>query len=162
MRSWFQEGVEVFAEAAPRFAGAAEPEARVVWGKLLARQGWFAFQVGRQAEGRDLLQQSLTVLRPTAVKAELVSPLNHLAAVTYYAGDYAEANRLVAEALAISTACGDSYGMAVAKTIQGQIAYLIGQYEDARRHSRESLAIERELGNRWGTVFTLISLGRVA
>jgi tetratricopeptide (TPR) repeat protein len=92
----------------------------------------------------------------------LVSPLNHLAAVSYYAGDYAEANRLVDEALAISTACGDRYGMAVAKTILGQIAYLVGQYDDAQHHSHESLAIERELGNRWGTVFTLISLGRVA
>ncbi|HEU5100276.1 MAG TPA: tetratricopeptide repeat protein, partial [Roseiflexaceae bacterium] len=162
MRSWFEEGVEVFAQAAPHFAGTAEPQAQVAWGKLLARQGWFSFQVGRQAEARELLQRSLAVLRPAAVAAELVSPLNHLAAVTYYAGDYAEANRLVGEALAISTACGDRYGMAVAKTILGQIAYLVGRYDDAQRHSRESLAIERELGNRWGTVFTLISLGRVA
>jgi predicted ATPase/DNA-binding SARP family transcriptional activator len=162
IRSWFQEGVELFAQAAPRFAGAAEPQAQVVWGKLLAYQGWFAFQVGRQAEGRELLQHSLMVLRSQANNAEMVSPLNHLAAVTYYAGDYTEANRLADQALAISTTCGDSYGMAVAKTILGQIAYLVGQYEDARRHSRESLAIERELGNRWGTVFTLISLGRVA
>jgi predicted ATPase/DNA-binding SARP family transcriptional activator len=162
MRSFFQEGVEVFAQAARRFAGAAEPEAQVAWGKLLAGQGWFAFQVGRQAEARELLEQSLAVLRPLAGKAELVSPLNHLAAVTYYAGDYVEANRLVDEALKVSTAYGDSYGMAVAKTILGQIAYLVGEYEDARRYSRESLAIERELGNRWGTVFPLISLGRVA
>jgi predicted ATPase len=162
IRSWFQEGVEIFAQAAPRFAAMAEPRAQVVGGKLLARQGWFTFQVGHQAEAHELLQRSLAILRPVAAPNELVPPLNHLAAVTYYAGDYAKANRLAQEALAFSTACGDSYGIAIAKTILGQIAYLVGQYEDARRHSRESLEIERKLGNRWGTVFTLISLGRVA
>jgi tetratricopeptide (TPR) repeat protein len=162
MRSWFQEGLDIFAQAAPRFVGMAEPNAQVVGGKLLARQGWFAFQVGHQAEAHELLQRSVAILRPLVAPNELVPPLNHLAAVTYYAGDYAEANRLAQEALEFSTACGDRYGIAVAKTILGQIAYLVGQYEDARRHSRESLAIERELGNRWGTVFTLISLGRVA
>jgi predicted ATPase/DNA-binding SARP family transcriptional activator len=162
MRSWFQEGVEIFSQAAPRFAGETEPEAQIVAGKLLARQGWFAFQVGQQAEGRELLRRSLTILRTLAAADELVTPLNHLAAVTYYAGDYAEANRLAEEALTISAARGDSYGVAVAKTILGQIAFLVGRYEEAQRHSRESLAIERGLGNRWGTVFTLISLGRVA
>jgi predicted ATPase/DNA-binding SARP family transcriptional activator len=165
MRSWFQEGAEVFAEASGRLAelDAAVPSRQIqlAWGKLLARQGWCVTQVGQPAEGRALLERSLAILRPLGDEAELVFPLNYLASATYYSGDYAEAERLAAEALAASQTCGDRRGVAVATTVLGQIAYLVGRYEDARRYSRESLAIEQELENRWGQVFTLISLGRV-
>jgi DNA-binding SARP family transcriptional activator/predicted ATPase len=165
MRSWFSEGVEAFAQAAALLAAlhAAAPteQTRRVWGKLLARQGWCAFQVGRQAEARALLEQSLAIARPLGADAEIVFPLNYLASVAYYSGDYDLADQLAEEALRASRACGDRHGLAVAKTVLGQIAYLVGRYEEARRYSSESLAIERELGNRWGMVFALISLGRV-
>jgi tetratricopeptide (TPR) repeat protein len=166
MRSWFHEGADMFAQAAERLAelaaSGAALENRVVWGKVLARRGWFTFQVGRQAEARGLLEQSLAILRPLDRPAELVFPLNYLAAATFHAGDYAAANQLGEEALAVSQACGDRHGVAIAKTILGQIAYLVGAYPEARRYSQESLALEQELGNRWGTVFTLLNLGLVA
>jgi predicted ATPase/DNA-binding SARP family transcriptional activator len=166
MRSRFAEGAEVFGQAAARFAGhqggQPDPQSQLVRGKLLARQGWFTFQIGRQFEARALLEQSLAILRALEATDELAFPLNYLASVMYHAGNYAEANQLVEEALAVSLARGDRHATAIAKTILGQIAYLVGRYEDARRHSQESLFIERELGNRWGTVYTLISLGRVA
>jgi DNA-binding SARP family transcriptional activator/predicted ATPase len=165
MRSWFREGHAMFAAAASRVAERAaldDRPAQVVWGGLLARQGWCAFQIGRHAEARALLERSLATLRGCAPDAELVLPLNYLASAAYYGGDYAEAERLAGEALAISQACGDRHGAAVALTVFGQIAALVGRYADARRRSEGSLAIERELGNRWGMVFPLISLGRVA
>src|SRR5262249_43349963 len=165
MRSWFSEGAESFAQAAARLSelqgASATQQTRRVWGKVLGGQGWCTFQVGRQAEGRALLEQSLTILRSLEVPGELVFPLNYLASGAYYSGDYEQAKQLAEEALQVSLACGDKHGVAVAKTVLGQIAYLVGRYEDARRYSRESLATERELGNRWGLVFTLVSLGRV-
>jgi predicted ATPase len=165
MRSWFSEGAEAFAQAAARLSElhAASPtqQTRRVWGKLLGRQGWCTFQVGRQAEGRALLEQSLALLRSLETPSELVFPLNYLASGAYYSGDYEQANQLAQEALRVSLACRDQHGVAVAKTVLGQIAYLVGRYEDARRYSRESLVTERDLGNRWGLVFTLVSLGRV-
>ena len=164
-RGWFQEGAELFANAAGRLGEPGAPErqreTQIALAKLFAYQGWCAFQVGQQAEARGLLERSLAILRPLGVQAALVPPLNYLAAAAYYSGDYHAAEQLVEEALQLSLACGDQHGAAVAKTILGQIAYLIGRYEDARRYSQESIAIERELGNRWGIVFALISLGRV-
>jgi predicted ATPase len=164
-RGWFQEGAELFATAASRIAALDEhpPDeaTQMALGKLRAYQGWCAFQVGRQAEARRLLEQSLAIMRSLGAQAELVLPLNYLAAAAYYSGDYPTAEQLVAEALRLSQAYNNRHGAAVAKTILGQIAYLVGRYEDARRHSQESIAIERELGNRWGMVFALISLGRV-
>lgn len=165
-RGWFQEGAEVFTAAAERLAELDLQQPTVAGGlargKFLAFQGWCAFQVGRQAEARALLERSLAALRPLGAQAELVLPLNYLAAAAYYTGDYVAAEQLVTEALALSQACHDQHGAAVALTIRGQIAYLVGRYEDAHRYSRESIALERELGNRWGMVFALISLGRVA
>jgi predicted ATPase/DNA-binding SARP family transcriptional activator len=165
MRSWFAEGAEAFALAAARLAelqlASPTPQSRRVWGKVLARQGWCTFQIGRLVEARALLDQSLAILRELETPAELVFPLNYLASVAYYSGDYDQANQLAAEALRVSLAAGDRHGLAVAKTVLGQIAYLVGRYEQARDYSLESLAVERELGNRWGMVFTLISLGRV-
>jgi predicted ATPase/DNA-binding SARP family transcriptional activator len=165
MRSWFNEGAEAFAQAAARLselhAASATQQTRRVWGKVLGRQGWCTFQMGRQAEGRALLEQSLAILRSLEAPGELVFPLNYLASGAYYSGDYEQANQLAEEALRVSLACRDQHGVAVAKTVLGQIAYLVGRYEDARRYSRESLATERELGNSWGLVFTLVSLGRV-
>ena len=166
MRSWFREGVEVFARAAGRLAEMASagslPLARAVWGKLLAYQGWCAFQIGRQAEAQALLNQSLAILRTLARDVELALPLCYLAALAYYSGDYADSERLAGEALRISQACGNQHGAAVALTVFGQVAALVGRYEDARRYSEASLAVERELGNRWGMAFPLISLGKVA
>jgi tetratricopeptide (TPR) repeat protein len=165
MRGWFSEGDEAFAQAAARLSelhGIAPTQQTLrVWGKVLGRLGWCTFQVGRQAEGRALLEQSLAILRSLEIPGELVFPLNYLASGAYYSGDYEQANQLAEEALQVSLACRDQHGVAVAKTVLGQIAYLVGRYEDARRYSRESLATERELGNRWGLVFTLVSLGRV-
>lgn len=166
MRSWFREGVELFGQAAARLealcASEPAPEAMVAWGKLLARRGWCAFQIGRPGEAREQLERSLALLRAAGAGAELVVPLNYGAACAYYAGEYGRAEVLAGEALAAAQVWGDRYGASVALTVFGQIATLVGRYDDARRYSEQSLAIERELGNSWGMVFPLISLGRVA
>jgi tetratricopeptide (TPR) repeat protein len=145
MRSWFQEGEAAFAGAASRL-GELEAEngaaaLTVFWGMALARQGWFTFQIGRQREGRDLLAESLAILRPLAATQALVFSLNYLAAVTYHRGDYDEAQRLSEEGLALSRAGGDRYGEAIARNILSQIFYLLGRYPEAKRYGRESLGI---------------------
>ncbi len=66
-RGWFQEGAEVFAMAAGRTSDLhlqhPRRETGIARGKLLAHQGWCAFQVGQQAEARGLLEQSLAILQ---------------------------------------------------------------------------------------------------
>ncbi|MCG8347323.1 MAG: tetratricopeptide repeat protein [Chloroflexales bacterium] len=166
IRNWFQEGAEIFALAAERLAALhaanASPLTQQVWAALMARQGWFTFLVGRQVEARALLEHSIALLRPLEATAELVFPLNYLAAITGYGGDYAAAARLAEEALQFSRANRDQHGNTVAQTILAQLAYMLGHLDEAWRHALESLAIGRELGNRWGMVFSLLNLGWVA
>lgn len=168
MRSWFREGMEAFALAASRLSdvvkinGGSQRDIVMVWGKVLARQGWFTFHLGQQIEARELLEQSLTILRALDLPRELVFPLNYLAAVTSYLGAYTEAQQLGQEGLMVSQGSGDWYGEITAKNILGQIAYSLGHYEEARCHFQESLDMERQKGNRWSMAFPLINLGTVA
>jgi tetratricopeptide (TPR) repeat protein len=166
MGSRFQEGEELLAQVAACLAEMPASEnilaRNMVRGKVLARQGWFTFHLGRQVEAKGLLEKSLEVLRLLEASAETVFPLNYLASVTYYLGDYEAAQRLCQQALAASRASGDRLGVAIAKNVLSQIAHWLGRHGEARQYGQESLAIEREIGNRWSMTYSLITLGRVA
>ena len=163
MRSWFAEGAAAFAAASQVLATRQrEVDAQVLRGKLLARQGWFTFHLGRQREAQALLEQSLTILRAAGAQDELVFTLNYLAAVCRYLGEYAATCRLCQESLAVAEAAGDAYGRAIACNILGQTAYDQGAYTEAQTWCRQSLAIDEQLGNRWSQAFSLTTLGKVA
>jgi predicted ATPase len=166
MRSWFQEGAELFQLAASSCEQlvAAAPDARATraWALLLTYQGWLTFHLGQQERARALLEHSLSLLDPLDAPGDMALTLNYLAAATYHIGDYNTAWRQAERALAASLRGENPHATAIAKTILGQVAYLTGAYSEARRWSLESLALEQTLGNRWGSVFTLICLGRVA
>lgn len=162
MRSWFSEGAAMFGSAL-----AALPEPRVdadklAWSKLLARQAWFIFHLGRQREAQALLEQSLATLRQLGVPGELVFPLNYLAVVCSYLGEYQRTDELCAESLALTTELDDRYGRAVACNIMAQAAYDQAYYALARSWSEQSRAIEQQLGNRWSMAYSLTNLGRSA
>jgi predicted ATPase len=166
MRSWFLEGEELFRRTADMGRAAVtmipSDENKVVWGKLLARQGWFTFYLGRQRHAGQLLRESLQVLRPLQQPSVLPFTLNYLGAVEYYLGHYELAQQLCQESLTLTQQLGDQYGAAIANNISGQIAYTLGEYETARYFSQQSLAIEQEIGNRWSMGFSVANLGNVA
>lgn len=172
MRSWFQEGLEAFERAAARLAeeggdeeAASRPEAEIVLARLQARQGWFAFQLGRQAEAEALLQDSLARLRrldTAAARRALVFPLNYLGAVYRHLGQYEPAKQHLQESLALCRELDDRPGLSIAFNILGQVAYLQGDYAQARDFCQESLAVKRDTGDQWGMAFSLTTLGQVA
>ncbi len=163
MRSWFSEGAAMFGSAQASLAARRdEPGVELAWCILLAREAWFVFQLGRQREAQSLLEQSLAAMRPLDAGAELVFPLNYLAVVCSYLGEYGRTDELCHESLAITAALDDRYDRAVACNILGQAAYDQAQFEAARSWSEQSRAIEQELGNRWSLAFSLTNLGKVA
>lgn len=170
MRSWFQEGADMFgvarsaleshtAEQAPGSRESAP--ATLALGKVLARQGWFIFQLGRQSEAREVLERSLTLLRSLDAQAEMVFALNYLAAVCAYLGDYPQTQALCRESLALALRLGDLYGQNVACNVLSQTAYDCGDYVTAQVWSQQSLAIEHQIGDRWSLAFSLANLGKV-
>jgi predicted ATPase/DNA-binding CsgD family transcriptional regulator len=162
MRSWFAEGADMF-RAARRALEAGEPsDGGLVWARALAREGWFTFYLGRQAEARRLLEQSLDRLRSLDARAEMVFALNYLAAVCSYLGEHHRTDALCQESLAIAEALGDSYGQAVACNILGQSIYWRGDHATARQWFQRSLTLGQQLGNRWHLAFSLTYLGNGA
>jgi DNA-binding CsgD family transcriptional regulator/tetratricopeptide (TPR) repeat protein len=162
MRSWFAEGAAVFEMAAQALAmHRTDNDVALVWGKVLARQGWFVFHLGRQREARTLLEQSLAVLRSLDARAEMVFALNYLAAVCSFLGEYQSTRTLAEESLKLTEASDDQYGRVVACNILGQMSYDLGEYAAAQAWCQQSLAIEQQIGNRWSMAFSLMTLGKV-
>ncbi|MCP5097446.1 MAG: tetratricopeptide repeat protein, partial [Chloroflexi bacterium] len=160
MRSWFIEGADLFTRAITQLSKEKLPP--TIYGKLLARQGWFTFLLGQHTLAHVLLHQSLQTLRSQNATAEMSFNLNFLAVVTYTLGDYDQATQLCQEGLAISKAHQDRYSIAIANNILSQITLFQGKYDQSRHYCETSLAIEQEIGNRWSMGFSFINLGRVA
>lgn len=159
MRSWFREGLELFGQAADRLAGQAPPQ---LVAKLRARQGWFAFLSGQLQQALDLLTGSLATLHPDGAPEALTYTLNFLAVVNSSLGDFARAESLCEQALAIARATNQRYSQAISHNILSQLAYQQGNYAQAQTASQTSLKLEQALGNRWSMGFSLVNLGRVA
>jgi predicted ATPase len=162
IRSWFQEGEEAFGQLVQSLGAEKRKQSRLVLGRALACQGWFAFHLGRQAEARDLIQQGLSQLRKLDVGAAVAFCLNYLGAVVKSLGAYQQATEACLESLAIFREEGDLYGAAIALNILGQVAYLQGHEAEAQRLYQESLTLHREIGDQWGIAFSLDYLGQVA
>ena len=157
MRSWFQEGAEMFALA----ADAMQVTDPLVYARLLARLGWFTFHTGHQTGGQAMLANSVAHLRQQDAPTDLVFALSYLAAVHHHLGDHDQAQALAKEALALSQATQNLPGAAIADNILGQIAYRQGRLDDAQRYGTTSLALERQTGSRWSMAFSLVNLGKV-
>ena len=168
IRSGFKEGAEAFERAAAALKNSPEamasPANQIVLGKLLARQGWFIFQLGQYEPAIELLHHSLEILRHTgdAGRPALAFPLNYLGAAHRHLGEYQLAEQHLGECLAICRETGDRFGEGVALTILGQAAYLKGDYAQARHYCEDSLSIKRAIGDHRGITFVLQILGQVA
>jgi predicted ATPase len=162
MRSWFAEGADMFGVARRALEGGKQSDGGLAWARALAREGWFTFYLGRQAEARGLLEQSLDRLRSLDARAEMVFTLNYLAAVCSYLGEHQRTDALCQESLAIAQALGDAYGQAVACNILGQSIYWRGDHATARQWFQRSLSLGQQLANRWHLAFSLTYLGNGA
>jgi tetratricopeptide (TPR) repeat protein len=166
MSSWFQEGREVFAQAAAHMerdiTTGDETLNRCVLGRLLARQSWFTFHLGRQREAQALLEKSLVIMRRLNSVPEMVFSLNYLGAVTYYLGDYTAALACCQEALALSQSLTGGLGTTIAHNILCQIEILLGNYDSAEEHGRQVIALTQPVKNLWSMSYALVNLGDVA
>jgi predicted ATPase/DNA-binding CsgD family transcriptional regulator len=161
MRSWFQEGADTFGAAA-RALAAGQADGGLAWARMLARQGWFTFHMGHQAEARSMLEQSLECMRALDARAEMTFALNYLAAVCSYLGEYQATYALCQESLDITQSLGDLYGQQVACNILGQAVHSNGDYATAKQWFQLSLALSQQIGNSWSLAFSLTNLGNVA
>jgi tetratricopeptide (TPR) repeat protein len=127
---------------------------------------WFWETRGHLSEGRQRCAAALA--RPgsaaaaqehTTARAEALRGAGGLA---YRQGDYASAQALLEEALAIFREIGDKAGIANSLGNLGIVAREQGDYSSARSLLEEALAIFREIGDKAGIANSLGNLGIVA
>jgi tetratricopeptide (TPR) repeat protein len=87
--------------------------------------------------------------------------LHSIGLVAYQEGDYAAAQSLQEQSLAIRRALGDQRGIAMALGNLGNTVSELGDRGRARALQEESLAIRRALGDKRGVALSLADLGSV-
>lgn len=163
MRSWFQEGQQVFQEAALCLAAVAgSRQQAVTMARLQARAGWFAFHLGQQQESVRLLQESLAQLQQQGAEVESIFNLNYLGAIMRHLGEWEKADAFLLEALRLARKYENRYQASISLNTLGQTSSLRGNYEAARQYCREGLGLKREIGDERGMTYSLTYLGRVA
>ena len=164
MGSWFQEGANLFADAADALYPIAQTDqldAQLIHAKVQARQGWFVFHLGNYDESLALLQSSLTTLRALDATSDMIFNLNYLGAVARHLGDYGQGKEWLTEARAQAEQHHEQLGLSIALNILGQIASLEGDLPAAQELCQQALAVKRAIGDRWGMTYSLGYLGRV-
>ncbi len=116
---------------------------------------------GQLAEARHAMERALPHLDavPPAAQATLLTSLGH---VLSDLGEYAEAERLYTDALAIRRDGDDPGQVAGLLNILGILLQTRGGFERARTLHQESLAIRTGRQEKRGVALSLLNLGRVA
>jgi predicted ATPase/class 3 adenylate cyclase len=181
LQDWYQEGATLFGQAVETLKAWREAEPgtnatpqTVLLGHILAKQGWFCYCLGQheaQARARDLLHQSLALLRLAtdgaanavpSVRVALADALAYLGTIDYQQGKYVEARQYLLESLALNRFLNHQWRIAYCLEDLGNIDRLQGEDWPAQQRYHESLEIWRSLGDAVGIAYSLRSLGAVA
>ncbi|MBF6614272.1 MAG: tetratricopeptide repeat protein [Chloroflexi bacterium] len=171
IRGLAQEGFEAFGRAvtavssdltADEALDRLDREEALALGKVLARRAAFGTRLGRNTEGRDMLEQSIKLLQRFGARREVAFALNMLGMVARLQSEYAQARAFLQESLVLFREVGDRWGIAYSLSDLGNVAYLLGEFEEAMRLHEESLNISRQAGDCRAMIFCLSDMSSVA
>lgn len=94
-------------------------------------------------------------------KKGIAGALHSLGVIAAKQGDYASAQVLLEESLALERELGDRRGIAYLLNSMGPMELAQGDYNSSRKLFEESLALMRELGDNFGIAVVLFSLGNL-
>jgi tetratricopeptide (TPR) repeat protein len=161
IQSRFQEGAEMFREAAVAFEGRDTGQAetkQALLGLLLVAQGWFLRYSTIKAQATS--EHARQILEPLGPRKELA-----LANVLSMLGEWwtssAEHARRLQESLAIYEASDDRWGVALALDT---LSFVLCRKDiiAAEHHAQRAFELRRQLGDRWGMAMSLFALGWIA
>ncbi len=135
IKCWFQEGEEMFRQAAEALAkhGPAEAQQQQLLAQLLIRQGWFCMRLARFEQAINLLEQGLNLTRQVQNQLETGRALHHLGVVTGHLGQYAAAEQFLEESLAIYRQNGGNhFDLGSALGTLGTVLLKMGRFDEAK------------------------------
>ncbi|MGQ9706355.1 MAG: tetratricopeptide repeat protein [bacterium] len=167
IRSWFSEGEEIMGRMVSKLRDrkVSDDKERGVFykclGKAISRYGTFLYRLGKYNDARISINESLSILRETNDKKEIVYALCFLGETLRMAGDYSEATTVLKESIEISKEINDQYLLALSINNLGNIETLLGNYTKAEKLYKESLTIRKNISNVSGIASSLMNLGTI-
>jgi predicted ATPase/DNA-binding XRE family transcriptional regulator len=164
-RGWLREGELVFRRTVDTLQEAPLPNGEepgayaIALGQALTYQGVFHYRCREYGRARELLEQSLELLRRGDDLLALSEALVHLAYVHYGTGAYTQAHQAIDQSLSISVSIRDEWGVAACLTLLGSIAHARGNYQEAGDWFRHGLMVWRKVGAARGIAYCLVLFG---
>lgn len=168
IRTRLREAAGFFGQAAAlKSVAEAEEDRRAehaaVVAQLLARQAFFSIGLDRREEGRELLEESLALLRASGEHATLAETLGVLGFVKFRLGAFEEARRFSEESLELLRGADNPCASMFCLVTLAYVCLEQASFEEAYAFSNESLMICRDiLGDPQGTGVSLTMLSQAA
>jgi predicted ATPase/DNA-binding SARP family transcriptional activator len=164
LRCWLKEGKETFAIAVSALRGVVselnEPNTDItfIFGKTLARLGWFYWRQGRFRQSKEIVQENLALLREPepSIRRELGFSFFLLGVDGLYLGEYSQCRQDWSECLALCKDVGDQLVSGLSLMGLAIVSSSLGDYAEAEKRQKESLAVFRAISDRRGITSNLI------
>jgi predicted ATPase/DNA-binding SARP family transcriptional activator len=162
IRGWYQVGAAEFGAAVEMLSAiedAGDQQRDLILARVLARQAFCYFWQSRFDEAEQLLQRSLTLLRPLPARTALAEALYFRGMSCQRRGAYQEAAQYAEESLSLYREIGDRWGEGAVRHLLGTLERVQGRYADSCDHHLAAVKIFRELREPRATANALNDLG---
>lgn len=166
MRSWYQDGVNLFQQAAEAISPNNEvmsecpADMDAIAARLRMCQGWFLYSLGRESGARVVLNRCMATLRFFEDHEGLAASLLVLGHMSV--GEMDARKAYYQESLEISRAAQNPARMIESLNAIGVVTRLEGDFDRARKALSEGLDLCQRHGDRWGESKILNNLGFLA
>lgn len=161
--SRYHQGYTIFSAAAKRLSQAGQVTGaahRLIFARIVAREGRFCQRLSRFQEAKERLQKSLALLREFKAPRDVALVLQMLGFLAWGGGERALARQHLTESAALAKQSGDVAMAAFSTSGIGFVAISLGEYSQAEQFLRDGLLVLREKDRSWRLTATLIFLGR--
>jgi predicted ATPase/class 3 adenylate cyclase len=128
----------------------------------LAGAGQLALYMGKYAEARHYLEESLAIAREIRDASRVAAVLQPLGMAALGEGDLATARERLQEAVMLANTGGNKREIAAALSAQAQLRRAEGALDDAQSLNERALALSRAQGDQESIVIALLNLAMVA
>jgi predicted ATPase/Tfp pilus assembly protein PilF len=137
-------------------------ENEVALGEALSFQGAMNIWLGRKQQARELLPESVAILRRLDARRELGVAVGALGWAAYTQQDWDTAKPLLQEAAGLDEESGQYEYQAFMLNLLGAMAYTLGQYAESEDWHRQALRLGRKIGDQRTIAHSLAGLGEIA
>ncbi|WP_297854598.1 tetratricopeptide repeat protein [Meiothermus sp.] len=153
----------LYREGEATFAGLTEVARgqglSLLWARAIQQWGWFCLQLGKIAQAKELLEQSLPPLEMAQHTDGLLYGYHALGVVWTRWGDYPQAEGWFQRTRALAEQSGNTASLANTLNSLGNTCRWTGRFAEAAEFFRKGLGLAEALGNRQNQAFLLANLG---